>query len=315
VSFNYELGHLIGIEVGQRYTRVALSDLSHRVIATADIAHTRGEESEETANRIFATAEGLVLDSGIGSGRVVGVGVAMPNPVDDIHPTIDSLQIFPGWTGERVRIELEYRFKLPVFVENDANAHALAEYRWGAARGARSLIYIWTCGGLGSGIVLEGALYRGVAGSAGEIGHISVDPDGELCYCGNRGCLHTLVGGDAVVDRVRKVTGHELSAEDLAIAAAAGDRVPGGALRDAGRRIGRVLAQLANFINPDLIVVGGIFLPAGEVLLGPLREEVLGGAIAGASGVKVVASELGGAGSIRAVLAIVPLDLEALVGA
>ena len=313
VSFNYDIGYLIGIEVGQRYTRVAVADLSHRILATGDIAHARSEASDVTANRIHATAQSLINDSGIDASKVVGIGVGMPNPVDDVHPTIDDLQIFPGWTGERVRLELEGRFGRPVFVENDANAHALAEYRWGAARGAQSLIYVWTCGGLGAGIVLDGMIYRGVRGTAGEIGHISVDPDGKQCYCGNRGCLHTLVGGDVVVDRVRSVLGQELSAEDVAVAAAAGERVPTGALSDAGRRIGRVVAQLANFLNPDMIVVGGIFLPAGEALLGPMRDEIRRGTIAGASQVKVTLSELGGAGSIRAVLAIVPLDLEALV--
>lgn len=313
ISLNFALGYLVGVEIGQSATRVAVSDLSHRIIAQESVEHIVNEESTRAADSIFETAQRLIDMNGIDRARIVGVGVGMPSPMDETHRTIDSLQVFPGWTGERVSQELSQRFDKPVFVENDADAGALAEYRWGAGRGAENLIYVLTSGGIGAGIILHGSIHRGVTRSAGEIGHVSVDRDGALCYCGNRGCLQTVAGGDALVNSLRPFLGSEVTLEEVAVAASRGDRTAARALHDAGRHIGHVLAQLTNILNPDRIVIGGLFLPAGEVFLTPLREELFAGTIRVASNVTVVPSELAGISSVRAVLGIIPVDVESLV--
>jgi predicted NBD/HSP70 family sugar kinase len=179
---------------------------------------------------------------------------------------------------------LEARFGVPVFLDNDANLGALAERWWGAGQGTDDFTYVKISTGIGAGHMINGAVYRGATGYAGEIGHISVDPDGDACVCGNRGCLGTLVGSQALVERAvalrpeypESALGEgDLSIDDLEDAALEGDPLGLRVVREAADHLGLAIAEVLNLMNPSAVIVGGNLARLGEHLLVPLREAVL----------------------------------------
>jgi glucokinase-like ROK family protein len=193
------------------------------------------------------------------------------------------------WNNVPLRLIWSQRFNLPIFVENEANAAALGEYYFGAAQGVDSFIYLSAGIGLGAGIVLDGKLFRGSNGYASEVGHMTVDPNGELCGCGKRGCWETQVGPRAVLRRVRKtlesgvpsalcdlVEGdlERISFESVVQAAGQGDSVALRALQEVGERLGIGVANLVNVFNPELIVLGGALNLASTILL-PIVERLI----------------------------------------
>jgi len=179
-------------------------------------------------------------------------------------------------------------------VDNDANLGALGEYVWGAGQHSADLVYVKVATGIGAGIVLDGRLYRGSAGTAGELGHITLDARGPVCRCGNRGCVELSAGGRALLRHAR-VTHPQLdSLVELVELATLGDPGCRRLLADAGRQLGFALGGLLNLINPDRIVVGGELGAATELLLEPLRRGLADTAMAAAAAAaEVVSTELG----------------------
>jgi predicted NBD/HSP70 family sugar kinase len=159
-------------------------------------------------------------------------------------------------------------------VDNDANLGALAEAAFGAGRDAGDLIYLKVSSGIGAGLILNGRLYRGSSGLAGELGHVLVDPDGLVCRCGNRGCLETLAGSGALVELLRRSHGQDFTVATMLAAARDGDVGCRRVIADAGRAIGRAVATLLNVLNPELLVIGGDLAAAGDLLLDGIRESV-----------------------------------------
>jgi predicted NBD/HSP70 family sugar kinase len=168
---------------------------------------------------------------------------------------------------------LSKRLGRPVFVENDANLGALTESRLGAAREYRDVVYVRASYGTGAGIVLGGNLHRGFAGTAGEIGHVQVDPTGDICLCGSRGCLDTVVGARALIEPLRTSYG-TLTLRDVVSRAVNGDPGCRRVVADAGATIGAVVASLAMAVNPQCVVVGGELAETGEVLIGAMRRAI-----------------------------------------
>jgi predicted NBD/HSP70 family sugar kinase len=158
-------------------------------------------------------------------------------------------------------------------VENDANLGALGETMWGAARGRRHAIYLKVASGVGAGLVLDGRLFRGAHGTAGEIGHVTMDESGSVCRCGNRGCLETIAGSGHLL-RLLAPTQGDLDVDAMVSRARAGDAGCMRVLGDAGHAIGLAVGQLCNVLNPEMVVVGGQLAEAGEILLGPVRKAV-----------------------------------------
>src|SRR3989441_1736099 len=200
--------------------------------------------------------------------------MGVPGPVDRAHGTAGSATILPGWVGLRIASEMEQRLGVPVQIENDANLGALAELTWGAGRDCSNFAYIKAATGIGAGIVIDGRLLRGATGTAGEIGHTTLDERGPLCYCGNRGCLETVASGPAIVQLVGPVNGESLPLSPIVELAAGSDLRCRRAVADAGREIGVAVARLCHLIKPQRAIVGGVMRRAGEVLLRPLRESI-----------------------------------------
>jgi predicted NBD/HSP70 family sugar kinase len=263
-----------GIDFGHSHIQVAVGDLAHNVLAERrcelDVNH-RALEALDAAASMFGE---VLVELGMERKQVTCVGIGIPGPVDRAQGTAGSATILPGWVGLRIASEMTERLRVPVAMENDANLGALAELTWGAGRDCSNFAYIKAATGIGAGIVIDGKLLRGASGTAGEIGHTTLDEAGALCYCGNRGCLETVASGPAIVQLVGIVDGESLTISQIVDRASNGDPRCRRAISDAGREIGVAVAGLCNLINPERVIVGGLLCRTGEVLLQPLRESI-----------------------------------------
>ena len=201
----------------------------------------------------MATAvDGAIARAGVAAGRLIGAGVAIPAPIDRTAGQIGESSTIPALAGSDLGSALAERLGVPVRVENDANACAVAEVAWGAGAGASDVVYLKLSRGIGAGLILDDRLYGGAGGTAGEIGHTTRSGDGELCRCGNRGCLETIAGTEAIARRAGRA-----DAAAVIAGAEAGDVACRRALRDAGAEIGLAAAAVCNILNPRRIVIGG----------------------------------------------------------
>lgn len=265
---------VVGIDFGHSHVQVAVADLVHNLLAERrcdlDVDHL-ANEALETATRMVGE---VLSEAGVERRSVIGAGIGIPGPVDRTRNTTGSSTILPGWTGLRIASEMQDRLGMPVEIDNDANLGALAEMTWGAGRECSNFAYIKAATGIGAGLVIDGRLLRGASGTAGEIGHTTLDESGALCYCGNRGCLETVASGPAIIKLVGLVDGEVPTLARIVELAAAGDLRCHRAISDAGREIGVAIAGLCNLINPERVIVGGLLSRTGEVLLHPMRESI-----------------------------------------
>jgi predicted NBD/HSP70 family sugar kinase len=204
---------------------------------------------------------------------VVGLGVGIPAPVDTATGMISVPDVMRGWEDVHIGQVMSERLGRPVYVDNDANLGALAESTLGASSEQLDSVFVRASYGTGAGIIINRQLHRGFAGTAGEIGHVQLDPQGNICRCGSRGCLDTVVGAGALIDALRSAHGN-LTLRDVISRANAGDRGCAQVIADAGATIGGVVASLAVAVNPQRVVVGGELAETGELLLAPLRDAV-----------------------------------------
>jgi len=248
-----------------------------------------------------------------GVARLSGAGVGVPGPVDFHRGVSVSPPIMPGWDGYPVRDAVSRDLGCPVVLDNDVNVLAVGEQHAGVARAARDFLYVKIGTGIGCGIVVDGELYRGVDGCAGDIGHIRVDDFGPTCACGNTGCLEAFAGGAAIArDALAAARSGrseilaallaergELTAEDVGRAVGQGDPVAVQLMRDSGRRVGQVLASLVSFFNPGMIVIGGGVTGLGHALLAEIRGVTYRRSLPLATGnLPIVLSELGDEGGV-----------------
>src|SRR5207248_2856194 len=193
---------VLGIDFGHSHVQVAIADMARNVRAERrcdlDVNHL-AVEALDTSARLAAET---LAESGFERSSLVGAGIGIPGPVDRERGTAGSATILPGWVGLSIAGEMERRLGLRVEIENDANLGALAELTWGAGRDCSNFAYIKAATGIGAGIVIHGEILRGASGTAGEIGHTTLDESGPLCYCGNRGCLETVASGPAIIKLV-----------------------------------------------------------------------------------------------------------------
>ncbi|GAA4764615.1 MULTISPECIES: ROK family transcriptional regulator [Streptomyces] len=306
VSLSGDAGIVIGVDFGHTHLRVAIGNLAHQVLAEesepldVDASSAQGfGRAEELVNR-------LVEQAGISREKVVGVGLGVPGPIDVESGTLGSTSILPGWSGINPSEELSGRLGVPVHVDNDANLGALGEMVWGAGRGVRDLAYIKVASGVGAGLVIDGQIYRGPGGTAGEIGHITLDESGPVCRCGNRGCLETFAAARYVLPLLQPSYGGELTMERVVQLAREGDPGCRRVVADVGRHVGSGVANLCNLLNPSRVVLGGDLAEAGELVLGPIRDSVSRYAIPSAARrLSVAPGALGGRAEVLGALALV----------
>jgi predicted NBD/HSP70 family sugar kinase len=274
LSLEPEAGYAIGIDVGHDHVRATLTDL---------VGVPRWDRSEPLAvdgdpehalSTAVALIEAAIAETGVTRGKILGLGLGIACPVDSSSGELHAEDIMAGWVGVRPRNELADRTGLAVRIINDANAGALAERRFGAARDATNVVYLRLSSGIGAGVVCDGRMLLGHDGLAGELGHVTVEPQGALCRCGNRGCLETVASPTAIAEQLGRGRGEPVHGSDIDALLAAGDRGTLRAIEDAGEAVGRALAMTVMLLNPELIVVGGDLVSAGEALFEPMRRTI-----------------------------------------
>jgi glucokinase-like ROK family protein len=317
-------GFAVGIEIGVDFISIIATDFVVNVFWRQRVSLDPAEGQIAFLERAFVMTQ-EALDEGRARGlRPLGIGIGVPGLVD-LRRGVLLIAPQLGWTNTPIRLMWTQRFNLPVFVENEANAAALGEYYFGVARGVKVFVYLGAGFGLGGGIIIGGKLFRGSHGYAAEVGHMTMQPNGELCSCGKRGCLETLVGPRAVIRRVQQtlregsaatslpVSGPELEQITFAKvleAAKQGDSVALTALQEVGRHLGLGIANLVNIFNPEMVVLGGELNRASEILLPVVEQEVsLNAWRVSCENLRIAPSAHGTEASVMGVVALVLDDI------
>lgn len=249
-----------GVDVGGTKILAAVVDADGQIVAERRVSSPAADIAAMTD-----AISGLILDL-VDEHEVVAVGIGAAGYINKARSTVLFAPNI-AWRDVDLKSEVESRVHLPVVVENDANAAAWGEFRFGAGREVDDMLMVTVGTGVGGGIVLDGGLLRGAYGVAAEIGHITVVPDGELCGCGQRGCLEAYASGTALERAVPGMSGPQITA-----AAMAGDQRCSAAIAEVGRWLGGGLASLSAVVDPAVIVVGGGVAEAGDLLFTPIRE-------------------------------------------
>ena len=288
-------GAVVGIDFGHSHVSVALGDLTGQVLAEVhrplDNAHDHDEGLQLAADLLAS----LLAEQGLAEGDVRTVGMGLPAPV--IDDVVRSSAILPGWVGVNARQVAEKSFSGHVHIENDANLGALAEHRLGSARGHATSIYLKLSSGVGAGIIIDDRLFHGASGTAGEIGHLTVNEQGPVCRCGSRGCLETYVSSGSVLELMTtQMPGATL--DEVITSAREGNVSALRSLEDAGLHLGWGVGSIVNLFNPAVIVIGGDLARAGDLLLDSTRVGLRRHALDAVAATPVVASTLGSRASL-----------------
>ncbi|MFD6415257.1 ROK family protein [Streptomyces sp. NPDC060194] len=297
----------LGVDIGATSIDVAVTNAELEVLGHLNHPMDVREGPVAVFEQVLAMAAKLKA-TGIAEGGFDGAGIGVPGPVRFPEGVPVAPPIMPGWDGFPVREALSQDLGCPVMVDNDVNLMALGEMHAGVARSVNDFLCVKIGTGIGCGIVVDGHVHRGATGSAGDIGHIQVDPDGRLCNCGNKGCLEAHFSGAALArdaeaavaaglsDELaqRKERGGLLTSADVAVAAAAGDPTSIELIRAGGNSVGQVIAGLVSFFNPGLVVIGGGVTGLGHTLLAAIRTQVYRQSLPLATGnLPIVLGELG----------------------
>lgn len=262
----------VGIDFGRRHLRVVLASLSYRVIAEESVMLPLGHQAEDGIQAAVTLVDKLLRESNIERTAVVGAGVGIPGPIDRRTGTVAQGAILPEWVGINILQHLEETLQFPVFIDNDANLGAWSEVTWGRHSGVSNLMFLKIGSGIGAGLILNGAPYYGNVGITGEIGHATIHEQGLVCRCGNRGCLETIASTTTMIELLSRGEDRPLTPADIVRKALARDPATLRVVDDAGLSVGRALGNVANLINPEVIVVGGPLAGLGDLLLDPIRR-------------------------------------------
>ena len=300
---------VLAIDLGGTKIAAALISPDNRVMDRAHSPTLAAEGPQPVTSRIFSTIDRLLSQSATDPAQLYGIAIAAAGAIDINKGLVTSSPNLPGWINIPLRDMARKRYGVDSCLLNDASAAALAEHRLGAGRGTANLIYLTVSTGIGGGIIINGELYSGISGGAGELGHMTIDANGPECDCGNTGCLEVLASGRAVAREAKRrikegersrltdiVSGDPegITAEKVAIAAQDGDRLAIDVISRAAGYLGVGMVNLVNIFNPEMIIVGGGLSKMGELLLGPAREVVRQRAFPLCAGaVRIVTAELG----------------------
>lgn len=270
-------GLVAGIDFGHAHVSVAVAETDGSVL----VEHLEPVDVDDDPARALDTAAALfqrcladTSDHASGS-EILSIAAGIPGPLDAGSHRVRSATILSGWVGLDAEHELSSRLGRRVHVGNDADMGAQGELRFGSARGCRDFLYIKASHGIGAGLVLNGETYRGSIGIAGEIGHTQLPGASSWCRCGNRGCLETVVSITEVRRQLQHIRVQDPSPDEgLSLASVTSDPIAARVITEAGRTVGRVLAELCNCLNPAAIILGGELGTAGRPLVAGVRESI-----------------------------------------
>jgi glucokinase-like ROK family protein len=306
LEINPHHGLVAAIDMGAMHLSVALGDFSARILEETEIPFRIADGPEKCLKEADRVLRELLAKRGLSSVDLSGIGVGVPGPVVTEQGTVMAPPIMPGWDRFPIRATFEEKWNTAITLNNDAELGALGEWAYGAGRGERNLAFIKVGSGIGAGLILNRQIYGGTTGSAGEIGHLTVDGNGPLCACGNHGCLEAFAGGHAIASQARKLVAagkrtllsekniDTLTAQDVAEAARRGDLPAQEILKRSGSYIGIAIAGLINLFNPSTVIIGGGVAQVGDLLTTPIRQAVRERSLrASEHGVKITTAMLG----------------------
>lgn len=286
-------GIVAAVQFGLRSMRVALADTTGTIVTESSQPLGADHRADAGLDRVALLIADMLELVDADTTELRGLTVAIPAPVNLHTGVISSPGILRGWDNVPVAQVMSERINKPVWVANSSNLGALGELRKGAATGVTNALYIQAGQRIGAGLIVNGQVYTGANGSAGEIGHMTVNADGAICRCGNRGCLEIEAGATILLDSLR-VSHGVLTLKDMLRLASEGDLGSIRVISDAGRKIGLAAANLGNVFNPERIIVGGELAQTGTTLLDPIRETVSRYSLPGvADALQIVRGSLG----------------------
>jgi glucokinase len=277
---------VLGVDIGGTKVAVGIVDGSGKIITQVRKPMVANGTAEAALQAVIGAIDSLFF-SGETQGGILKIGICAPGPLDPRTGVVLNPPNLPCWRNFPLAEKISQKYKLPVKVDNDANAAALAETRWGAARGCRYVFYATIGTGIGTGIVFDGRIYHGKTGSAGEGGHVSIDYRGPRCYCGKLGCIEVLAAGPAIAARARaKFTAEParrsailnlakgdvaaITSELVGQAYAAGDTLAGEVLHETVELLTVWLGNMVDLLDPDVLVIGG----GVAAMLSPFFDEI-----------------------------------------
>lgn len=287
LEINPEYGRVIGIDIGSTHVYLVLTNFLGQIQAEMDAKFNVSEGPEVCLPKIRNMVIEWLNSLGISTRQIMSIAVGVPGPIVIETGMVSGPPIMPGWDYFPIRNWLEEQLNCPVALGNDAEFGALGEWAFGAGRGERNLAYIKVGYGIGAGLLMDGHIYRGTTGSAGEIGHVTLVEGGPICTCGNYGCLEALAGGQSLVVRAREGIKNgrrtmlaeispleTITSNDVIRAARTGDLFSQQLVTESGYHLGTAIANLVNLFNPSIIVIGGGISQLGDLLLDPIRQTV-----------------------------------------
>jgi glucokinase len=292
----------LGIDVGGTNVVMALGDGDGNVFAKKRIPTLAADGAVKVLRRIINAVEAMLAEAGMPVSRLGGIGLGVPGLVDAKSGVV-RLAVNLNWRQVAVSEVFRRYFGVPVHVDNDVRAATLGEYQFGAGKGFRHFLCLTLGTGIGSGMLLDGRIYAGATGCAGEIGHMVVEPEGKACMCGNRGCLETIASGPSLVRFVQErmadgvatsLDDGELTVKLIGLAFDAQDALAREAIRRAGNYLGFALANAVNLLNVERVIIGGGVSLLGDRLFGFIQREFQRHVLKGmGDGVEIVPAALG----------------------
>ena len=280
--------HLLGLDIGGTKLAAVVADGEGRILHKIRRRTRPDRGVEPIIDEMCAMVAECAAIGGTQATDARALGVSFGGPLDAEKDVVHAVPNLPGWGGVPLRARLEEALPgLRIVVENDANAAALAEWRFGAGRGYRCILYTTMGTGIGGGIVVDGEVLRGATGCAGEIGHVCLDPEGPPCACGNRGCLEAFCSGPSIARRAAEklvarvdpgdlgmLPAETLSTESLVAAAQSGNGFALDHIRETAQYMAQGIGAAVNLLNPDVVILGTVATAAGDVFFEPLRDEL-----------------------------------------
>ncbi|MBN2189856.1 MAG: ROK family protein [Candidatus Aureabacteria bacterium] len=278
-----------GIDIGGTYTKVAIISKKGKIAARSLFETKKFGRFDLWVDKSLSVIKALMELRNIKRNEFAGIGVGAPGHIDSVNGVILALVNIKGWNDVNLLDEFRMRINVPVFVDNDANMMALGEYAYGAARGTRNAVCITLGTGVGSGLILEGKLYRGSFMAGGEMGHMPINVNGPACACGGKACVEAYVGNKYIVRRLIRLFGRhpgsvlekkfkgrfgEITPKDIAMAANKKDKLALKIWEDTGKYLGVCLAGVVNLLDPEIIVIGGGVAKAGKLVFNPVKKTV-----------------------------------------
>lgn len=286
LEINPKCGYVAAVDMGAAHLGIALGDYSAHILEESEQPFRIDDGPKQCLLQVDTALKALLSKHGLDYRDLSAVGVSVPGPVVTEMGMVMAPPIMPGWDGFPIRDTLEKLWCVPVTLNNDADLGALGEWVFGAGRGEKNLVFIKVGTGIGAGIIVNQQIFVGTTGSAGEIGHLTIDENGPQCTCGNYGCLEAFASGRAIERQAQQLSQSgkrtlladpnlkSITVRDVADAARRGDLAAQEILDRAGAFIGIAISGLINLLNPSVVIIGGGVAEVGDLLTEPIRKVV-----------------------------------------